>query len=841
MDHALVLDGDGWVEFEDRGDRFDLVPGGERTIALWLRYIRPQYHAQILSKNAEFGTGGRQRGIVVFVHQYSTSLGFWHRSTIPLDGSGFNQAGTAGTRRIGDGAWHHVAIVQRDTVVEAWVDGRREFVEVISRTLPDLATDAPVILGWNRLAQVRFNGEMDELSLWSRALSPRELRRLRYGPPRPDAEGLEGYWPMDDGEGNLVRDRTGGEWDGQGTGLRWAPASRPLAPPFRERPVFPLLVAALALGLFYGSLRLYGGRLEAQKRSLERQVEARVQDLARTNEEKDRALALVAAQAQRLKEVLDARARFFTNTSHEFRTPLSLIVGPLSDTLERHGDRLDEETRRAVQVALRSGQRLGLLTSRLLDLARLESQTLRLDVAPLDLVGLLQDLAHGFRLAAEREQVRLRVALPDEVGVILGDAHRLETVFGNLLSNAIRFTPPGGEVTLAATVEGGEVAVEVRDQGPGVEAGAQERIFERFYQTPGGIRRGGGMGVGLALVRELVALHGGEVALVSEVGEGAVFRVRLPLSAGGEAAAVPSRAGSAPGSAPGVHDPFQEFASEPLPETGESGLDDPDRTLRPLVLVVEDHPELREFIRGHLARHFRVEEAADGASALEMARQSVPDVIVSDVMMPDMDGLELLSRLREDAELESVPVVLLTARTDVQDRIAGLERGADDYLSKPFQPLELTVRIRNLIEGRLRLRRSLMSELGHTGAAEPTAPDEGVAEEGRMATLRARLLRIVGERLGDANLTVDDLAASVAMERTGLYKLMTAEWGVTPSDFVREIRLTRAAELLTAGHTVAEVAYAVGYGSVSSFSRRFQERFGRRPGQWAREAAPTSA
>lgn len=836
-DGALLLDGDGWVEFEDRGDRFDLVPGGERTISVWLRYTRPQYHAKILFKNQILADGEYGGGFVVFMHQYSSSLGFWHRSTLPIDESGYTQAGTTGTRRVGDGRWHHVTVVQRDTLVEAWVDGRLEFVESLSRTLPELSNDAPILLGWGVKDEIRFAGEIDELSLWSRALSSRELKRLRYQPPPPDAAGLEGYWPMDDGEGQRVRDVTRGGWHGEGTGLRWAQASRPLGPPFRERPAFTLLLAALGTALFYGILRLYGRRLEAQKRSLERQVEARVEDLARTNAEKDRALALVASQAERLKEVNDARARFFTNTSHEFRTPLSLIIGPLSDALDRHGEELDDETRRAIQAALRSGRRLGHLTSQLLDLARLESQTLHLDLMPMDLGEMLQELTQSFRLVAEREQVRLLVQLPEEPAVVLGDVHRLETVFSNLLANAVRFTPPGKQVVLHAAVADGKIAVEVRDDGPGVEPAARERIFERFFQTPLGIRRGGGMGVGLALVRELVELHRGEVRLVSEGGSGAVFRVSLPLSDEGAPDPVAGRVGFTVGGSTLEHDGAPQPAPEDPEGVGDPGLDDPDRTLLPLVLVVEDHPELRDFLRGHLSRHFRVEEAANGAGALDRARESPPDVIVSDIMMPDMDGLELLSRLREDADLESVAVVLLTARAEVQDRIEGLERGADDYLPKPFEPLELTARIRSLIEGRQRLRRRLMTELTHNGSGERPDPGGEGEVSGRLSKLRSQLQRTVRERMGDATLTVDDLAASVAMERTGLYKLMTAEWGITPSDFVREFRLARAAELLGEGHTVAEVAYAVGYGSVSSFSRRFQDRFGSRPGRWAREGA----
>lgn len=842
-DRALVLDGEAWVEFDDRGDLFDLVPGGERTISLWLRYDRPQYHAKILFKTLPTGSAGtvaEDRGYMLFVHQYSSSVGIWHRGGVSLDESGYTQGGTAGTRKVGDGGWHHVAVVQRDTLIEAWVDGRLEFVENLSRTLPQLANDASVILGWGDRDAVRFAGQMDELTLWDRALSPRELRRLRYASPDVGAAGLVAYWPMDESGGDRVADRTAGAWHGRGTRLSWAPATRPLAPPFRERPTFVVLVAAVALGLFYASLRLYGLRLERQKRSLERQVEERVADLARTNAEKDDALALVASQARRLEELNEAKSRFFTNISHEFRTPLSLIVGPLSDVLDRqHGSApFDGEARAAVQVALRSGRRLGHLTGQLLDLARLESQALHLEEQPLDLCDLLRGVTGSLRLAAERKEVRLRESIPEGPLWVMGDAHRLETVFINLVSNAIRFTPGGKEISVEVEATDGRVGVVVRDQGAGVEPEARERIFERFFQSTLGIQSGEGMGVGLALARELVELHGGHLVLLEDGRPGAAFQVALPLSTTAPVSDAPAGRGFA--ATQFFVDTGPELVDRPTVRV-DAGPEEGDHAFAPLVLVVEDHAELRAFLCEHLSRRFRVAEAGDGQTALDLARETPPDVVVSDVMMPGMDGLELLERIRADQDLASLGVILLTARGEVRDRVEGLGLGADDYLSKPFEPTELTARILSLIEGRRRLAHALRASVGVRASGAPADGREGDGPEARRPELRARLEGLVESRLDDPELTVDELAAAVAMERTGLYKVMTAEWGVAPSDFVRDIRLRKAADLLAGGNTVAEVAYAVGYGSVSSFSRRFQEQYGVRPGRWAREGPPASA
>lgn len=833
-DRALVLNGQGWATIPDRADLFDFVPGGERTISVWLQYDRPQYFARIFRKGTPEGVEPR-RGWTVFVQQYTASLGFWHHAGIPLDEeTGYTQAGSAGHRDLGDGAWHHVAIVQRDTLVEGWADGRLQFQVSIARTVDDLATNDPVSLGWYNEDVIRFQGAMDELSLWSRALTPWELRRLAYHKPAPGTPGLEGYWPMDSASGNRLVDASGHGWDGEGTDLEWADSTRPLAPPFRDRPSFFVVVTALSLGALYGAMRLYGLRLERQKRKLEQQVEARVRDLAEANKEKDRALTIVESQAERLKEINDARARFFTNISHEFRTPLSLIVGPLSDTLTRPGSALDEESRLAVRTALTSGRRLGHLTGQLLELARLETETLHLDLQPLDLTALAGELTQAFRLAAQRDGVELEATLPSEPTPIRGDTHRLETVFSNLLANALRFTPRGKTIRVRMEKVGGQVVVEVRDEGPGIPESHRERVFERFYQTPTGIRTGGGMGVGLALVRDLIELHQGTVALLDHEGPGALFRVTLPLSDD----AFPETAVPAPELVP-LPMPSDD-ASERTPDHLVSGSpDDNERLLPPLVLVVEDNAELRAFLEGHLGREFRVGQAPEGAAALALAREETPDVIVSDVMMGGMDGLAMLSALRDDEELDTVPVILLSAHADLSDRLEGLERGADVYLPKPFEPVELTTQIRGLLAARERLRHRLLSELGASDA--PAEPATDGAEAAEVAELRARLTAAVEAHLTDPAFDVNDLAAHVAMERTGLYKVMMAEMDISPSDFIRKIRLTRAARLLEEGNTVAEVAYGIGYRSVSSFSRRFRDHFSCRPGQWARERSTSDS
>lgn len=827
-DLAVVLDGEAWISIPDVEQRLDLVPGGTRSVTLWLQYDRPQYHAKIFDKT--HFDGDRANGYAAFVHQYSTSLGFWHRSDRPLDETGFTVAGVSGTRRIGDGAWHHIAIIQRDTLLEGWVDGQLEFVENLKPTLDLLANESPLTLGWDGRGVVRFSGAMDELTVWERALDRREIRRLMYQSPAPGAAGLTAYWAMDDTDDARVIDRGPHRIDGTATGISHARSTRPVKPPFTERTPVRFASLLLALALLYGVLRLYGLRLEGQKRRLERQVQDRVADLARASDEKLQALEVVAAQAERLEKLDGTRRTFFANISHEFRTPLSLIVAPLTDMLDRPQDASDPAV---LRIALRNARRLQHLTEQLLELAQLESGALRLERRALDLGAFLRDLVASLQLGATQHQVHLDAQLPADAVAVFGDLQRLETIFANLITNAIRFTPAGGRVTVRLVRDGDHAVVTVQDEGPGIPADQAERIFERFFQTRVGIETGGGTGIGLALVRELTELHGGSVRLVPSAGRGATFRVELPTSAGTTAEISPplrSLGAMLRPSGPTRRDGDDAAAAA----AAATDLDD-EHALRPLVLLVEDHAELRSFTRGYLARRFRVAEAADGQAALDLMRETLPDVVVSDVMMPRMDGFALLSAIRDHAEFGDVPVILLTARTELDGRLEGLSRGADAYLGKPFEPAELGAQVDALIAQRLRLRERLLAKLAADALRAPAAAatDAPDATSRDAESLRARMSSLIEAHFANPDFGVSELAAGLAMERTGLYRHAAELLGVSPSEMLRARRMTRAAELLDEGNTVAEVAYAVGYQSVSSFSRRFREHFSVPPGQWA--------
>jgi signal transduction histidine kinase/ligand-binding sensor domain-containing protein/DNA-binding response OmpR family regulator len=603
---------------------------------------------------------------------------------------------------------------------------------------------------------------------------------------------------------------------------RWNPARASTTlwarPAFHESAWFRALVALALLALTAGAARW------RERWHLRREAELAAQVRARTRELEE-ALRTVAAQTRSLEDLDRAKSRFFANISHEFRTPLTLTLGPLEDVLSGATGTLPGEARTELEVALRNSRRLLQLVNEILDLAKLESGRMRLAVREDDLRIALADWAQSFHPLAERRRITYDTALGDAPLPVWFDRERLGKAVTNLLSNAFKFTPEGGRVTLAAAPADGGVRIDVRDTGPGIPEAERERIFERFYQVDETRRRlTPGTGIGLALARELVELHGGRIEVASREGEGATFTVWLRAGRehlrDAQVADGPATAQEPTAVEPAALEPPPAALAAPEPEAGDVTT----------VLVVDDHDELRALVRRGLAPHYRVLEARDGAEALRLARANPPDLVVSDVMMPGMDGFALVEAFRADPDLDFVPVVLLTARAESEDRIAGLRRGADDYVEKPFRGEELRARVDNLIATRRRLRERYGRDFRIASTAAPAdALDRAWLE---------RLREVVGARLGEEDFNVAALADAMRQDRTQLFRRVRELLDTTPTDLLRNARLDRAAELLRdAAGGIGEVAYATGFKSVSHFSQCFRERFGRTPSAFAREEA----
>ncbi|MDO7849885.1 response regulator [Hymenobacter sp. M29] len=570
--------------------------------------------------------------------------------------------------------------------------------------------------------------------------------------------------------------------------------------------------------------------------------------------ERDRADRQLEHQALTyLKELDRVKTDFFTNVSHELRTPLTLILGPAELLATAPAD---PAVRQQGGVVLRNARRLLTLINQLLDLSKLEAGALRLLPTSGDAAAEVRQLVASFMSLAESRRITLHCETPAGPVPLVFDAGKLEEIITNLLSNALRFAPMGGSVTVSVTerlatmaAPAGSVAVAVRDTGPGIAAEDLPHLFDRFYQANNQAdQQRTGTGIGLALVRELAALHGGSVTVASAPGVGATFTVEIPR--GLRAVASVGAAGGAPLAAA-----KSEAIPPATPAAGETTDAAPSPDLdRETVLIIEDNDEVREFIRATLApAGYRLLLAADGLAGVATARAEVPDLVLSDVMMPGLDGYQACQQLKTDPATSHIPVVLLTAKSSPDAKLEGLETGADSFLAKPFSPRELLAQVRNLLALRRRVQARFAAEQAATNAAEggreviapPLAKADPLAAHlaavaGR-PSLDQEFLRRTSEavlrHLADEDFGVDQLGNDIGMSRTQVHRKLKALTGQSPGEYIRGMRLHRALALLRAQvGTVAEVSYQVGFGSPAAFSTAFSRQFGYPPSAAVRHA-----
>ncbi|MCG8456986.1 MAG: response regulator, partial [Holophagales bacterium] len=618
-------------------------------------------------------------------------------------------------------------------------------------------------------------------------------------------------------------------------GVWGEPASITLeaVPLFYETLWFRLLCGISGLALVF----LWARRREHRERSRRLELETEVRERTAT----------IRRQAEKLRELDELKSQFFANISHEFRTPLTLVLGPLRDALGGSFGSLDRALKQQLGVAEDNAKRVLGLVDQLLDVARLDAGGLRLRRQRLDLGDFLRLRIEALRPLAERLGVDIRLQAPARETGVAADPSQLAKVVDNLLTNALAFSPAGGTVDVLLELEGRHhLSVLVRDRGPGIPEHAREKVFERFHRLEATESRPGA-GLGLALARQLTELHGGSLTVASpEEGSGACFALTLrrgaePADSAPAAVAEPGAASveQAPDPSEGPREPpllgqaevpAPEMAREMAQGTAEETAEEEARRSpgRARVLIADDHPEIRGYLRRHLGGVFDVLEAADGQQAFDLAREQPPELVISDIMMPGLDGNALFRELRRDPELETIPVILLTAKASADDRLQGLREGVDDYLVKPFDPRELRIRAENLIATRRKSQKPPRGLQVSEIEANPAA-----------LSFLGRVKSVIEQRIGDKDLNVEALADAVGCERSHLLRQLRLLTGETPSGLIRSMRMQRAAQLLRSQvGTVSEVAAQVGFKSAPHFSTTFFRHFGERPKAYAERHRP---
>jgi signal transduction histidine kinase/DNA-binding response OmpR family regulator/ligand-binding sensor domain-containing protein len=523
------------------------------------------------------------------------------------------------------------------------------------------------------------------------------------------------------------------------------------------------------------------------------------------------------------QQVSDIKLRFFTNISHELRTPLTLISAPVEQVLK--DERLPDEVRRQLTVVERNTNRMLRLVNQILDFRKIQHKKMKMKVEQTDIVPFVQRIMDNFRSMADEHRMAFRF-LSDEKEVRLWiDTDKFEKILFNLLSNAFKYTPEGKSITVfIRRDDDGGVAVGVRDEGIGIAESKRKSLFVRFERlVEKDLFNQTGTGIGLSMVKELVEMHGATISVESRLGEGSCFTVHFRQGKehyGSEVEFILND-----GETAGANDLSATRRTSPadtLPAEEEQSAQ------RETLLLVEDNSELRTFLRSLFASHYHVIEATDGEEGGSQALTHQPDIIISDVMMPRKDGIELTRELHTDPRTSHIPIILLTAKTDIESKLKGLEYGADDYITKPFSGSYLQARVDNLLQRRKQLR-SLYRE------AEKTIPV--TSKPSLMTTadhkFMNKLIELIDKNIDNGDLLIDDLVTELAVSRSVFFKKLKAFTGLAPVEFIRERRMRRAAELIASGeHTIAEVSYMVGINDPRYFSKCFKIVFGMTPTEY---------
>ncbi|KAA3634908.1 MAG: response regulator [Bacteroidetes bacterium] len=547
-------------------------------------------------------------------------------------------------------------------------------------------------------------------------------------------------------------------------------------------------------------------------------------------------------ELEKMQELNQLRSRFFANISHEFRTPLTLILDPLRSIIEgrNKGDKKNQ-----LKIAVRSGERLLRLVNQLLDLSKLGSGSMQLKVNRINLAHFLKPLLESFNSLADQMDIDYVISFEDESLNLYLEEDKLEKIVVNLITNAFKFTPSKGNIqfsvrkknpekTLDKNQEGEWVQMEVKDTGIGIDKKSLPFIFDRFYQVEGSKNKAHkGTGIGLSLVKELVEFQKGKIEVCSEEGKGTCFKIYFRLGKShfsvDEISETPIKGIPTKKANEILISEFEKTTQDTgLPKSTDNAPENNGHTTDlPLVLVVEDSADVRAYIAEYLAQNYRILEAENGKSGWEMALEHIPDLIITDIMMPEMDGIAMCRKIKKEFRTSHIPIVMLTAKAGVDNKAEGFESGADHYVTKPFNSRLLELQIRNILTSQAQLREqwkvdNLIRKEKQESSQE--SPDD---------IFLKTALEIIDQNLDNSEFKVESFCRAMGMSRTQLFRKLKAVTGMSPNQFVRKVRLERAAQMLReAQFSVSEVTYKVGFNDLQYFRDCFKQEFGTPPSKF---------
>jgi signal transduction histidine kinase/CheY-like chemotaxis protein/ligand-binding sensor domain-containing protein/AraC-like DNA-binding protein len=567
-----------------------------------------------------------------------------------------------------------------------------------------------------------------------------------------------------------------------------------IVPPFWMTFWFKIMVAAcvLALTLLFFSLRVK--QIKKRNQWLKLKVDEQTAALREQNQ-------TIIEMSEKLHQADESKLRFFTNISHEFRTPLTLILG--------HLENLNTHSRSAVKSIQNNAVRLLRLIDQVIDLRKIDQDLMKLVVSPFDFVAFTKEVVDSLDIMARQKEIKLDFQSNVSFLEVWLDVEKTEKIIYNLLSNAIKFTHAGKKISIAINLSNQHYSLHIADEGIGISEAELERVFDRFYRSDDTQAVFGGYGIGLSMVKGLSELQHGKIEVVSKVGQGSCFTLTFPT---GKEHYDETDFGKAPAQLKLYEDEQIE-----MPEFVE-------KLSGKKILIVEDNPELLGFLSGLLNKHFKIDTATNGRAALGMLETAVPDLIISDIMMPEMDGMEFCRRVKTNVETSHIPFILLTAKTDAETQIDGFELGVDDYIEKPFQSRVLFSRIQALLLNREKLREQFYNSARQIPVVQNLAS--------RDQEFLKQVDEVIHAHFGNPNFSIDILSEQLNMSRATFYRKFTDLTGSGPADYLRKVRLRKAYEMLiTDKLSIVEVCENIGFQSVSHFRKSFKSEFGKTPSE----------